>query len=305
VSITVVGTIGIDSIYTPFGQAEKIIGGSASYFSLAASKFAPVNVVAVVGDDLPPHALDPFQTKTIDLAGITHESGPTFSWGGRYLLDFNTRESLFTELGVLATFNPIIPVTYRDVDVLFLANLTPTIQESVLKQTKAKLCALDTMNYWITGMREDLIRVLRQVDIVIMSEEEVRQFAGVGNLWRAARTIFDLGPNLLVIKLGSYGAILMDTSGGYFAAPGFPLDDVIDPTGAGDAFAGGFLGAIAATLERNGLLTSQDFNRALIYGNITGSFTCESFGVDRLAQLTVDDISQRYATLIQYTHIAS
>jgi len=304
VSITVVGTIGIDSIYTPFGQAENILGGSAVHFTLSAAQFGPVNVVAVAGTDLAGDELAPLRRAGIDITGIEYAAGATFRWGGRYHLDFNTRDTLYTELGVLADFQPKVPEAFRAADILFLANLQPAVQQSVLQQVPhARLRALDTMNYWISSAYDALTEVLRKVDIIIMSEEEVRQFAGESNLRAAARKLFALGPRALVVKLGSYGALLLQTDGSYFAAPGFPLDDVRDPTGAGDAFAGGFLGSLAAVLAGERDLTPADFKRALIYGNIMGSFTCEDFGVARLTRLSPDDIARRYREIIAYTHV--
>lgn len=306
VSITVVGSIGIDTIETPFGQAEKILGGSAPYFSLAAANYTPVNLVAVVGEDFPSNGLDSLSKRGVDLTGLLREPGETFRWGGRYHLDFNTRETLFTELGVLGTFQPKVPESYGKAEIVFLANLQPTVQhEVVLKVPLARLRALDTMNFWLTSAREDLTRVLSDVDIVFMAEDEVRQFAGVANLRQAARAVLDLGPQVIIIKLGSYGALLIEKSGGYFAAPGFPLDDVRDPTGAGDSFAGGFLGFLAATLSQKGSLESVDYKRALLHGNIMGAFACEAFGVERLTTLTADEIAQRYRDLISFTHFES
>jgi sugar/nucleoside kinase (ribokinase family) len=304
VSITVVGTIGIDTIITPFGQAEDILGGSAIYFALAAAHFQPVNIVAVAGNDLTETGLTPVRHPNIDLAGIERAEGATFRWGGQYHLDFNTRDTLYTELGVLATFQPKVPERYRAADILFLANLQPTVQASVFAQIPAaRIKALDTMNFWITSAHDELTEVLRKVDVVIMAEEELRQYADMSHLRAAAQRIFALGPRALVVKLGSYGALLLDADGGYFAAPGFPLDDVRDPTGAGDAFAGGFLGSLDAVLARGQSLTPAAYKRALIHGNIMGSFTCEAFGVERLTQVTADDIDRRYREIIAYTHV--
>jgi sugar/nucleoside kinase (ribokinase family) len=303
-SITVVGTIGIDTIITPFGKAEAILGGSAAYFALAAANYQPVNLIAVVGDDLPPTSLDPLRARGVDLAGIEQGQGPNFRWGGEYHLDFNTRDTLFTELGVLATFQPKVPPAYQEAAVVFLANLQPSVQQQVIDAIPAaQLRALDTMNFWIASARAELTQTLRSVDIVIMAEDELRQFAGVANLRAAARAVMALGPQLVVVKLGSYGALLIDKGGNYFAAPAFPLEDVRDPTGAGDAFAGGFLGHLAEALARNGLLTPTDFRRALVHGNIMGAFACEAFGVERFTTLTPEDITARYRQLISYTHI--
>lgn len=303
-SITIVGSIGIDTIITPFGRAERILGGSASYFALAAANFTPVNLVAVAGEDLPGDALAPLAARGVDLTGLERAPGQTFSWGGEYALDFNTRTTLFTELGVLATFNPQVPTPYKHADILFLANLQPTVQQQVIAQVpQAKLRALDTMNFWISSVRAELVQAIRSVDIVFMAEDEVREFAGVGNLRQAAQAVLNLGPRIVVIKLGSYGALLIDKDGGYFAAPAFPLDDVRDPTGAGDAFAGGFLGYLGSLLAQGRTLGNADFKRALFHGNIMGAFTCEAFGVDRLTTMTPAAIAQRYQQFVSFTHV--
>ncbi len=305
-TITVAGTIGIDTIITPFGRADAVLGGSASYFALAAANFAPVQLIATVGDDLDASLLDPLVRHGVALAGVSHATGPNFRWGGTYHLDLNTRDTLFTELGVLAEFDPVLPPAARAAEIVFLANLQPDIQARVIDQTpNATLHALDTMNFWISGMRDELTRTLARVDIVIMAEDEVRQFADRANLRAAARAIMDLGPKVIIIKLGSYGALLLDHTGHYFAAPAFPLDDVRDPTGAGDAFAGGFLGYLAQALASQGALTMTDYRRALLHGNILGAFACENFGVERLAVLTKAEITTRYRELIEFTHIGA
>ena len=303
-SITVVGTIGIDTIITPFGRAENILGGSAAYFALAASNYQPVNLVAVVGNDLPPASLDPLRARGVDLAGVEQGDGPNFRWGGEYHMDFNARDTLFTELGVLATFQPKVPAAYQEAEIVFLANLQPSVQQQVIDAIpRAKLRALDTMNFWITSAAEELTQTLRAVDIVIMAEDELRQYAGMANLRAAARKVMNLGPQLVVIKLGSYGALLVDKVGNYFAAPAFPLDDVRDPTGAGDAFAGGFLGHLAAVLASGRNLSPTDFRRALLHANIMGAFACEDFGLARFTTLTPEDITARYQQLVSYTHV--
>lgn len=303
-SITVIGTIGIDSISTPFGNVKDVLGGSASYFALAASSFSKVYVVATVGTDLAPDALSPLGIRDIDGTNITSEAGATFRWGGNYHHDFNTRDTLYTELGVLATFQPNLNPAARGTPIVFLANLQPDLQASVIEQTPdARLHALDTMNFWITQNRTELAGVLRSVDIVFMAEDELRQFAGVSNLRTAARAIFALGPRVLVIKLGSYGALLIARDGHFFAAPAFPLDEVRDPTGAGDAFAGGFLGYLAARIDAGYPLELVDYRRALVHGNIMGAFACEAFGVERLISVQPSDIAIRYRELIAYTHI--
>jgi sugar/nucleoside kinase (ribokinase family) len=304
VSMTIVGTIGIDTIETPFGRAENVLGGSAVHCALAAAHYGPASIVAVKGTDLPEHALDPLAAQGIDLTGVSLGQGPTFRWGGRYHLDLNTRDTLYTALGVLADFQPHVPDRARAPTILFLGNLQPSVQADVLAQTPAaRLRALDTMNFWIASARGALTDVLRQVDIVIMAEEEVRQYAGVPSLRQSARAILALGPRVVVIKQGSYGAILLDGDGLYFAAPGYPLEEVRDPTGAGDAFAGGFLGALAAALDARGDLTTDDWKRALIHGNLMGAFACEGFGTSRLERLTRDEIDRRYRELVVFTHV--
>lgn len=305
-SITVTGTIGIDTIETPFGRATDVLGGSAAYFALAAAQFVAVHLVANVGDDLDAALLAPLAARGIVLDGVAHDVGPTFRWGGRYHLDLNTRETLYTELGVLERFDPVLPEAARQAPLVFLANLQPAVQQRVIDQASgARLRALDTMNFWITSARDALTQVLAQVDIVFMAEDEIRQFAGVANLRAAGRAMLALGPRAIIIKLGSYGALLLDREGHYFAAPAFPLDDVRDPTGAGDAFAGGFLGFLAHQLTSAGDLSPHDYRRALLYGNILGAFACERFGVERLLALRPDEIAQRYRELVSYTQLVA
>ena len=306
-AITIVGSVALDTLETPFGRANNALGGAASYFSLSAALFTKVNLVAVVGTDFPQRYLDYFRARDIDLAGLQVVDGETFRWGGRYYMDFNTRDTLFTELGVFAGFSPQLPVHYRDAGVVFLANIQPQLQLDVLRQAREasahRLTALDTMNLWIETERDALLEVLRQVDVVLIAEEEVRQLSEMPGLRAGARYILGLGPRMLVVKQGSYGALLFGADGSFFAAPAYPLEDVRDPTGAGDAFAGGFLGHLASRIEQNGTLTSTDYKRALIHGNILGSFACEEFSVDRLRQLTRDDIAERYGEFVDFTHV--
>ncbi len=305
-SITIVGTIGIDTIQTPFGTAENVLGGSAVYCALAAAFYQPVSMVAVKGADLPDSALASLVRRGVNLDGVTTGDGPTFRWGGRYHLDLNARDTLYTELGVLAGFEPRVPDHARAPALVFLANLTPAVQAEVIRQMPgARLRALDTMNYWIANNRDELTGVLERVDIVIMSEEEVRQYAGVASLRQGARSILALGPRVIVIKQGSYGAVLLDRSGLYFASPAFPLDEVRDPTGAGDAFAGGFLGSLAAALDGGRQPAPADWKRALLHGNLMGAFACEDFGVSRLERLTSEEIAARYQEIVSYTHVES
>jgi sugar/nucleoside kinase (ribokinase family) len=301
-AITVVGSIGIDLVETPFGRAEDILGGAASHFTAAAAFYDSVNVVGVVGTDFPQEYLDYFRSRNADISGVQIVEGQTFRWGGRYHLDMNTRDTLYTELGVFADFQPTLPEGYRSAPIVFLANIHPSLQRGVLEQaTGAKLTVLDSMNFWITNTREDLDDVIGKVDVLLMSEEEARQYAGVPGLVSAAHKILACGPRMLVIKQGSYGALLFSNDGGFFAAPAYPLEDVRDPTGAGDAFAGGFIGYLAQA-EQRGELTIAHFKRALVHGNIMGSFHCEDYGLNRLKTLTQDDITRRYREFLNFTH---
>ncbi len=309
-AILVVGSLALDSVITPFGEAHDVLGGATSFFVTAASLYDRVNLVAVVGEDFPQRYMDVLRARDVDLRGVQVMPGATFRWGGRYELDMNTRETLYTHLGVFADFHPEVPAEYRQSEIVFLANIQPELQLEVLRQTdgarpagaRATLRALDTMNLWIDTARDALTEVMRRVDVVLIAEEEARQYAATPNLRTAARTILELGPKLLVIKQGSYGALLLGADGSYFAAPSYPLEDVCDPTGAGDAFAGGFLGYLAGQVMAGRQLTFADYQRALIHGNIMGSFTCEAFSCDRLQQLQAADIEQRYREFVRFTH---
>ncbi|HEV2461540.1 MAG TPA: PfkB family carbohydrate kinase [Ktedonobacterales bacterium] len=304
-AITVVGSVALDTVETPFAGAEGALGGAASYFTIAASLYDTVNLVAVIGDDFPARYMDYFKSRPVDLRGLQVANGKTFRWGGRYQLDMNTRETLFTELGVFGDFRPTLPEDYRRAAITFLANIQPQLQLGVLRQAReggSRLVALDTMNLWIETAHDDLFEVLRGVDVVLIAEDEAREIAGTPNLRTAARTILDLGPKTLIVKLGSYGSLLYSADGAFFAAPAYPLEDVCDPTGAGDAFAGGFLGYLAECAQRAGRLTLTDYRRALIHGNIMGSFACEQFSVERLRTLTPEDIANRYQEFVRFTH---
>ncbi|MBF6591254.1 MAG: sugar kinase [Ktedonobacterales bacterium] len=306
-AILVVGSVAIDTIETPFGSVDSVQGGAASYFALAASLYDTVRLVAVVGEDFPPPFLASFQARGVDLRGLRVMSGATFRWGGRYHLDMNSRDTLFTELGVFADFRPDIPDAYHDSAVIFLANIQPQLQLEVLRQMTvgapaSRLIALDTMNLWIETARDALTDVLRQVDIVLIAEEEARQYAGTTSLRAAVRHLFSLGPKVLVVKQGSYGALLFSADGRFFAAPAYPLEDVRDPTGAGDAFAGGFLGYLSSRITAGHPLSALDYRRALVHGNILGSFACEDFSVARVKALTPSEIAARYREFVDYTH---
>jgi sugar/nucleoside kinase (ribokinase family) len=310
VAILVVGSLALDSVITPFGEAHDVLGGATSFFVTAASLYDRINLVAVIGEDFPERYMDVLRARNVDLRGVQVKPGATFRWGGRYAMDMNTRETLYTHLGVFADFHPVVPDEYRQSEVVFLANIQPELQLEVLRQTDgargaaggATLRALDTMNLWIDTARDALTEVMRQVDVVLIAEEEVRQYAETPNLRTAARAILALGPKLLVIKQGSYGALLLGADGSYFAAPSYPLEEVCDPTGAGDAFAGGFLGYLASRMATGRHLAFPDYQRALIHGNIMGSFTCEAFSSDRLQQLQWSDINHRYREFVRFTH---
>jgi len=297
-SILVVGSVAFDSIVTPFGKAERALGGSATYFSVAASFFSEVRLVAVVGDDFGADEEKVFAGRPIDLGGLTRvPGGKTFHWSGEYGFDLNVAVTKATELNVFADFSPVLPDSFRDPDVLFLANIDPVLQLDVLEQAgKPRLVALDTMNYWISSKEEALERVIRRVGLLVINEAEVRQFTGEANVIKGARQILALGPETVVLKRGEYG-VLMITKDRIFAAPAYPVENVFDPTGAGDTFAGGFLGSLATTS-----LTPADYRRAIIYGSVLASFNVESFSLDRLKTLGRPEIDARFRELKEITH---
>ncbi len=289
-SILVVGSVAFDSITTPFGQAEQVLGGSACYFSTSASFFTDVKLVAVVGEDFPAAHVEFLQSRNIDLAGLQTAAGETFRWKGRYEYDLNEAHTLETHLNVFESFKPQLPQDYRDAEYVFLANIDPELQLEVLEQVKnPKLVACDTMNFWISGKRDALLRTLAKVDILVINEAEVRQLAEEPNLIKAAQIVRSYGPKTLVVKRGEYG-VLMFGEGSIFAAPAYPLDEVFDPTGAGDTFAGGFIGYLAAT--RN--LEEKNLRKATVFGTVMASFTVEKFSLERLKEIAYDDISDRY-----------
>lgn len=290
-SILVVGSVAFDGIQTPFGSVERALGGSATYFSVAASFFTDVDLVAVVGDDFTDDDLKIFQDRRIDVSGLQRVAGArTFYWRGEYGFDLNVAETKETQLNVFADFTPKLKGKQTSPDVLFLANIDPDLQLDVLRQTtRPRLVALDTMNYWITSKREALERIFREVDLIVINEAEVRQFMGEVNLIRGARAILGLGPKTLVIKRGEYG-VLMITKNTVFAVPAYPLETVFDPTGAGDTFAGGFLGYLASLKTQD----DTDYRRAIIFGSVLASYTVEAFSLDRLRTISREDIRSRY-----------
>jgi sugar/nucleoside kinase (ribokinase family) len=289
-SLLVVGSVAFDGIETPHGKVERTLGGAASYFALAASHFTPVRVVAVVGDDFTANDETVFRGRKIDLAGLERASGKSFFWAGRYSQNMNERTTLATELNVFATFKPTLPKSYLDSKFIFLGNIDPTLQRSVLSQVskRPKVVGLDTMNYWISGTNAELRETLKHVDILTINDDETRQLTSEHNLMVAAKHIFRMGPTTLIIKRGEHGAIMVHKKF-VFSVPAFPLERVIDPTGAGDSFAGGFMGYIAGA----GKVNEQILRKAMVYGSVMGSFTVERFGVERLAKVKRSEIDAR------------
>lgn len=289
--ILCVGSVALDSVETPFGKAERVVGGSAVYFTAAATMFSSVKVVGVVGQDYPIDQLEFLRERGADLSGIETRDGESFFWAGRYHFDLNSRDTLETKLGVFADFEPKIPPAFRDARIVFLGNIDPLLQLDVLEQVESpEIVACDTMNYWIEGSRDALLDLLGRVRILIVNDEEVRQLAGEPNLLKAARWVQKRGPEIVVVKKGEHGAILFADDWLFFV-PGFPLEEVFDPTGAGDAFAGGFVGYLASA----GSLTPSDLRRAMVYGSVMGSYAVERFSVDRLVDLPFADIELRMA----------
>jgi len=290
-SLLVVGSVALDDIESPSGARTGVLGGAACYFALAASYFVPVRAVGVVGDDFPKEHLDFLRARGIDVEGIYTSPGKTFRWGGRYRDSLNVRDTLFTELGVFDGFKPKLGDAHRASDFVFLANIHPALQLDVLGQVRSPMFnAMDTMNFWIEGTPAELKKTLGQVQCLIINDEEARQLTGEHNLVRAAAGIRELGPRIVVIKRGEHGALLFDEEG-VFMAPAFPLEEVQDPTGAGDTFAGGFMGSLA----RERFVGSETLRRAMIFGSTLASFCVEEFGVDRMRTLEMGEIYARYS----------
>ena len=287
--IVVVGTIAIDSVSSPFGKAERVLGGSAMYFAASASLFTPVNVVSVVGEDFGPERWKEMTHPEVDLSGVETLPDKTFCWGGIYRKDINRRDTLFTELGVLERFNPVVPESYRNCQTVFLANVDPVVQLKVLDSLeKPEFVVLDTMNYWINNERPRLEEVIARSDVIIINDDEAREITGELNLPSAMEEIQRLGPPVVVVKKGEHGALLSD-GGDLFALPGLPLKTVCDPTGAGDCFAGGFVGYI----QRSGSRTNKVLRTAVAYGSAVASFCCEDFSADRLRILEAEELDRR------------
>lgn len=303
-SILVVGSVALDVVETPFARVEEVLGGAASYFTTAASLYDQVNLVAIVGSDFPQEYLDFWRKRNVNLEGLQIKDGRTFRWVGRYHMDMNARDTLDTQLGVYADFHPRIPDSYRSSDLLFLANIQPQLQMEVLEQvSQPRLKVLDTMELWLMTERAALTEVMKRVDILLMSEEEVRQYTEQASIVTGVRRLFELGLQYVVVKQGSYGALLFGADGTYFSAPSYPLEEVIDPTGAGDSFAGGMLGYLSTvTADAQGRYAIDDLKRAVVHGNIIGSFACADFSINRLRTLTMEDIKTRYQELVAYSH---
>lgn len=288
-TVLVVGSVALDSVETPFGKADDVLGGSGTFFSAAASMLTPVQLVGVVGDDYPIDKLSPLAERGVDLSGLERAEGSSFRWRGRYRHDLNSAETLETHLGVFSRFSPKIPDAFKSAPFVFLANIDPRLQLEVLKQVnKPELIACDTMNFWIESRRPELMELLKHVDLVTVNDGEARQLSEKANLVQAARWIMQQGPKHVIIKKGEHGAFMF-TEDTIFFAPAYPLESVFDPTGAGDSFAGGFIGYLAKT----GDLSEANMRRAVIYGSAMGSFAVEKFSIERLMEVTRDDLACR------------
>jgi sugar/nucleoside kinase (ribokinase family) len=305
-TILAVGSVAFDNITTPSGRADNVLGGSATYFSLAASYFTGVRVVAVVGEDFTAEHEEVLKKRGVDTRGIEHAKGKTFRWGGQYLENLNEAKTDFTELNVFEKFQPRIPEAYRDSEFLFLGNIHPSLQAMVRRElSQARLTGGDTMNFWIQGANQELRETLRLVNILLINDGEAKMLASESSLPRAARKVLAMGPQALVIKHGEYGATIFFREGAFgigshpFRAPALPIEEVKDPTGAGDSFAGGFMGYIASQEQVN----REVIKRALFYGGVMGSFAVERFGTERLQSLTREEIDARFQIFRELTHL--
>lgn len=299
-SLLVVGSVALDSIFTPFGETADDLGGSAVYFSVAAALLAPVRVVGVIGKDYPTQELDRLAARGIDWSGVERADGESFRWKGKYSYDLQSRETLETRLGVFADFHPKLPPAARAPEYLFLGNIDPELQLGVLEQVPTpKLVACDTMNYWISSKRDALLALLRRVDILMVNDGEARELSGDWNIHRAGRWILAHGPKRVVIKQGEFGALLMSPERTFYV-PAFPLEDVFDPTGAGDAFAGGFMGHIA----RTGDTSEMNLRRAMVYGATMGSLAVQKFGIRGFDDVTLAQVEARVRGFHELTHVA-
>ena len=293
-SLAVVGSVALDTVDTPAGKNEEGLGGAATFASIAASNYTDVSLVGVVGTDFPPEHIQLLENKGIDLDGLEHAEGKTFRWTGHYHDDINLRDTLDTQLNVFEHFHPKLPDAARKADYLFLGNIHPALQMEVLEQSSSKFVALDTMNLWIDITKDDLIKVLGKIDALIINDEEVFELTGERNLVKGARLIQKMGPRIVAPKKGEHGCLLF-VDDRIFSAPAMPMEQVADPTGAGDTFAGGFMGYIA----HQGTTDFETLRRAVIHGSVLASFTCEKFGVDRLAEVGQKEIEARYAEFVE------
>jgi sugar/nucleoside kinase (ribokinase family) len=301
-SLLVIGTVAFDAIETPFGKTDKIVGGAATFISLAASYFTKnINLVSVVGDDFPQDAIGMMQKRGVKTSGLQIKQGEkTFFWSGRYHNDMNSRDTLDTQLNVLATFDPVIPEEYQECEFLMLGNLAPAVQQTVLNRLKnrPKLVVLDTMNFWMNIALDDLMSLLKNVDVLTINDEEARQLSGEYSLVKASKKILAMGPKYLIIKKGEHGALLFNKDQVFFA-PALPLEEVFDPTGAGDSFAGGFIGYLAETKD----ISFDNMKRAVIFGSAMASFSVEKFGTERIQNLSAEEVDERvqqFIDLVQF-----
>jgi len=298
-SLLVVGSVALDSIHTPFGETADALGGSANFFAVAASLLAPVQVVGVVGNDYPFHELEKLAARGIDWSGVERVEGESFRWRGKYSYDLQSRETLETRLGVFADFKPKLPEAFRNPQYLFLGNIHPELQLEVLQSVpRPKLVVADTMNYWINGTKPQLMELLKHVDLLMVNDSEARELSGDWNVHRAGKWILAHGPKMVVIKQGEYGAMLI-TPGQTFYVPAFPLEEVFDPTGAGDAFAGGFMGWVA----RTGNVSETNLRRAMVYGSVMGSVAVQAFSIKGFEGVDLAEIDRRAEAFRDLTHI--
>jgi sugar/nucleoside kinase (ribokinase family) len=299
--VLIVGSVAYDSVRTPFGETSEVLGGAASYASVSASFFAPVRLVGVVGEDFAEEHVARLAQRNVDLAGLQRAPGKTFRWAGYYEYDLNQAHTTATELNVFQDFRPDLPASYRDTPYLFLANIQPALQLSVLDQIRQpKLVVCDTMNFWIENAEDTLLEVLARCDIALMNDAEVRELTGESNLIAAGRGVLDSGPGVVVIKKGEHGALMMSRDS-YFTAPGYPLEEIRDPTGAGDTFAGGLVGYLA----RCGATDDETLRRAIIAGSVMASFTVEDFSLDRLFALSPEEVAERYHEIVAMTRFGA
>jgi len=298
-TLLVVGSIALDSIFTPFGQTADALGGSAVYFSVAGSLLHPVQVVGVIGNDYPRHELERLSSRGIDWSGVEQADGESFRWKGKYSYDLQSRETLETRLGVFANFQPRLPTAFRSARFLFLGNIDPDLQLGVLEQVqKPELVVCDTMNYWIQGKKAALLQLLSRVDVLMVNDSEARELSGDWNIHRAGRWILSHGPKRVVIKQGEHGALLIEPRRTFYV-PAYPLENVFDPTGAGDAFAGGFMAYLARTRS----VTEDNVRRAMVYGAAMGSYAVEQFGIRGFERVTLTDLEQRVRAFQDLTHV--